>query len=110
MAEDFKQPQIFIAEARHLLQTLRGADLTRTIYQIEKSVKGVSAEKYSAVLSTSAAKAEVLGASGLVKQLAGSGNHFRPPPERCLPHGWVEMGCSLHPQASGVRSRRLAAL
>jgi hypothetical protein len=34
-------------------------------------VKGVSAEKYAAVVSTSGAKAEVLGAAGLVKQLAG---------------------------------------
>ena len=46
MAEKSKQPQIAIAEALHLLQTFRGADLTQTIYQIEKSVKGVSAEKY----------------------------------------------------------------
>jgi len=57
-----------------LLQTFGGVDLTQTIYEIEKSVKGVSAEKYSAVLSTSGAKAEVLGAAGLVKQLAGQIN------------------------------------
>ena len=74
MAEEPQQPQVAIGEAIHLLQTFRGADLTQTIYQIEKSVKGVSAEKYSAVLSTSGAKAEVLGAAGLVKQLAGQIN------------------------------------
>lgn len=74
MAEEFKQPQIAITEAIHLLQSFRGADLTQTIYQIEKSVTGVSAEKYSAVLSTSGAKAEVLGAAGQVKQLAGQIN------------------------------------
>jgi hypothetical protein len=74
MAEEPKQSQIAIDEAIHLLQTFRGADLTQTIYQIEKSVKGVSAEKYWAVLSTSGAKAEVLGAAGLVKQLAGQIN------------------------------------
>jgi hypothetical protein len=74
MAEEFKQPQIAITEAIHLLQTFRGSDLTQTMYQIEKSVKGVSAEKYSAVLSTSGAKAEVLGAAGIVKRLAGQIN------------------------------------
>jgi hypothetical protein len=52
MAEESKQPQIAIAEAIQLLQTFRGADLTQTIYEIENSVKGVSAEKYSAVLAT----------------------------------------------------------
>jgi hypothetical protein len=74
MAEESRQPQIAIADAIHLLQTFRGSDLTQTIYQIEKSVKGVSAEKYLEVLSTSGAKAEVLGAAGLVKQLAGQIN------------------------------------
>jgi hypothetical protein len=70
MAENSKPSQIPIAEALHLLNTFRGADLTQTIQQIEKAVKGVSAEKYLAVLSTSGAKSEVLGAAGLVKQLA----------------------------------------
>jgi hypothetical protein len=74
MAEDSKPQQIAIAQALHLLQTFRGTDLTQTIYQIEKSMKGVSAENYAAVLSTSGAKAEVLGAAGLVKQLAGQIN------------------------------------
>jgi hypothetical protein len=66
--------QIAITHALHLLQTFRGADLTQTIYQIERSVKGVSAEKFAADLSTSGAKAEVLGAAGLVKQLSGQIN------------------------------------
>lgn len=74
MAEQSKQPQIAVAEAIHLLQTFRGADLTQTIYQIEKSLKGVSAQNYSAVLTTSGAKAEVLGAAGPIKQLAGQIN------------------------------------
>jgi hypothetical protein len=74
MTEDPKSQQIAIVQALHLLQTFRGLDLTQTIYQIEKSVKGVPAEKYAAVLSTSGAKAEVLGAAGLVKQLAGQIN------------------------------------
>ncbi len=74
MAEDSRTQQTAITQALHLLQTFRGADLTQTIYQIEKSVKGVSAEKYSEVVSTSGAKAEVLAAAGLVKQLAGQIN------------------------------------
>jgi hypothetical protein len=74
MATQTKQPRVAIAEALHLLQTFRGADLTQTIFQIEKSIKGVSAESYSAVLTTSGAKAEVLGAAGLIKQLAGQIN------------------------------------
>jgi hypothetical protein len=68
MVEESKQPQIAVTEAIHLLQTFRGADLTQTIYQIEKSLKGVSAKSYSTVLTTSGAKAEVLGAAGLIKQ------------------------------------------
>src|SRR5260370_16862265 len=74
MAEQSIQPQIDVAEAIDLLRTFRGADLTQTIYQIEKSLKGVSAQNYSAVLTTSGAKAEVLGAAGLIKQLAGQIN------------------------------------
>jgi hypothetical protein len=74
MAEDSKPPQLPLADAIHLLQTFRGADLTRTIDQIEKSLKGASADSYAAVLTTSGAKAEVLGAAGLIKQLAGQIN------------------------------------
>src|SRR5260370_3967578 len=74
MERESKQPQIAIAEAINLLQTFRGADLTQTIYQIETSLKGVSAERYPAVLTTSRAKAEVLRAGGLIKQLAGQNN------------------------------------
>jgi len=59
-----QQPQAAIAEVIHLLHRTRGADLTQTIYQIEKSVRGVSAENYSAILTTCGAKAEALGAAG----------------------------------------------
>jgi hypothetical protein len=69
MAEP-KQPQIEIAGAMHLLRTFRGSDLTRTIREIEKSLKGVSVDGYLAVLARSGAKKEILGAAGLVKQLA----------------------------------------
>jgi hypothetical protein len=37
MAEQSKQPQIAVTEAIYLLRTFRGADLTQTVYQIEKS-------------------------------------------------------------------------
>jgi hypothetical protein len=74
MGAESKQTQIAIAEAIHLLQTFRRADLTQTIYRIEKSLKDVPAERYLAVLATSGAKAEVLGAAGLIKQLAGQIN------------------------------------
>jgi hypothetical protein len=74
MADQPKPPQLAVADAIHLLQTFRGADLTGTIYQIERSLKGVSAHNYSTVLTTSGARAEVLGAAGLIKQLAGQIN------------------------------------
>jgi hypothetical protein len=45
-------------------------DLTRTIREIEKSLKGVSVEGYLPVLAKSGAKKEIPGAAGLVKQLA----------------------------------------
>lgn len=74
MANESKQPQISITDAIRLLQTFRGADLTQTIYQIEKSVKGVSVANYSAVLASCGARADVLGAASLIKQLAGQIN------------------------------------
>ena len=74
MATGNVPPRIAIAEAIHLLRTFRGPDLTQTIYEIEQSVKGVSAENYSAILMRSGAKAEVLGAAGVIKQLAGQIN------------------------------------
>jgi hypothetical protein len=74
MAGQPKPPQVVVADAIHLLETFRGADLTQTIYRIEKSLKGVSKESYAVVLTSSGAKAEVLGAAGLIKQLAGQIN------------------------------------
>lgn len=74
MAEKSKPSQIAIEDAIKLLQTFRGADLTRTIDRIEKSLSGVSADGYASVLTTSGAKAEALGAAGLIKQMAGQIN------------------------------------
>jgi len=70
MADGSKTQALAVGDAIHLLQTFRGADLTQTIDQIEQSLRGVSAQNYAAVLTTSGAKAEVLGAAGLIKQLA----------------------------------------
>jgi hypothetical protein len=55
MGEESKPPQAAVADAIHLLQTFRGLDLTGTIYGTEKSLKGGSADGYSAVLTTSGA-------------------------------------------------------
>lgn len=74
MAQESKPTQIAVADAIHLLQTFRGADLTGTIDRIEKALKGISADEYSTVLATTGAEAEVLGAAGLIKQLAGQIN------------------------------------
>lgn len=74
MANDFKQLPIPIAQAIELLQAFRGADLTQTIYLIENSMKGIPAEEYEAVLASSKAKAEILGAAGLIKRLTGQIN------------------------------------
>jgi hypothetical protein len=68
---DPNDPQIAIASAVHLLRTFRGPDLTQTIREIEKSLKGVSVDGCSHVLARSGVKNEVLGTAGLVKQLAG---------------------------------------
>jgi hypothetical protein len=70
MAEESKPSQVAVTGAINLLQAFRGPDLTRTIGQIEKSLKGVASDSYAEVLTTSGAKAEILGAAGLVKQLA----------------------------------------
>ena len=74
MTKEFNPPKLGIADAIHLLQTFRGTDLTQTIAQIEKTLRGVSVDGYSAILATSGAKEEVLGAAGLIKQLAGQIN------------------------------------
>src|SRR6266436_4003952 len=74
MAEQPKRPQLAVADAIRLLQTFRGTELTQTIYQIEVTLRGVSVDGYLAVLATSGAKEEVLGAAGLIKQLAGQIN------------------------------------
>jgi len=74
MAEVSKSPRVAFTDAIRLLQTFQGADLTRTIHQIEESLKGVAADGCASVLETSGAKAEILDAAAVVKQLAGQIN------------------------------------
>lgn len=74
MAEELKTQRSAVAEAIHLLEAFRGPDLTQTIYRVEQSLKGVSARNYAAVLTSSGAKAEVLAAASLIKQLAAQIN------------------------------------
>jgi fermentation-respiration switch protein FrsA (DUF1100 family) len=74
MAEQPKLSHLAVADAIRMLQTFRGTDLTQTICQIEKTLRGVSVDGYPAILATSGAKEEVLGAAGLIKQLAGQIN------------------------------------
>ncbi len=50
MAEQPKPPQLAVADPIRLLQTFRGTDLTQTIYQIEKTLQGVSVDGYSSLL------------------------------------------------------------
>ena len=61
MAEKSQPPQLAIEDAIHLLQTSRGPDL-----------KGTAADGYSAVLTTSGAKADILRA----KSTFGMGADF----------------------------------
>jgi hypothetical protein len=74
MAKESKSFQPAVENAIDILQAFHGTDLTHTIYQIESSLKGVSAETDAAVLTKSGAKAEVLSAAGLVKQPAAQIN------------------------------------
>jgi hypothetical protein len=74
VTEESKPSEIAIEDAIHWLQTFRGANLTRTIYRIETSLKGASADSYASVLTTSGARTEVLGAAGLIQQMAGQIN------------------------------------
>lgn len=74
MADQPKPQRVAVAQAIHLIETFQGADLTGTIYRIEQSLKGTSADAYATVLTTTGAKTEVLAAAGVIKQLAGQIN------------------------------------
>jgi hypothetical protein len=63
-----------LSEAIESLQAFAGADLTRTLAKIERSLQRVTAENYAAALTACGARGEVLGAASLVKRLAGQIN------------------------------------
>jgi hypothetical protein len=67
-------PQSALIDAIDSLQAFGGQDLTQTLARIEASLHGVSQNNYAAVLATCGAKAEVLRAAGLLKQLVGQIN------------------------------------
>jgi hypothetical protein len=60
-----------ITNAIQLIHNFRGANLTQTIRQIENSVQGIQGNNYRAVLDSSGARADVLDAARLIKQVSG---------------------------------------
>jgi len=74
MAKDLNPLHAMVSEAITSLQTFGGADLTQTLARIEGSLQSVTLDRYGPVLAACGAKAEVLGAAGLVKRLAGQIN------------------------------------
>ncbi len=61
-------------DAARILNGFRGAELTKTLAGIEKSVNGLESEKCSQTVNASGASADVLAAAGMVKKLAGQIN------------------------------------
>src|SRR5262249_45764039 len=61
-------------DAARILNGFRGAELTKTLAEIEKSVKGLETEKCPQTVKASGASADVLAAAGMVKKLAGQIN------------------------------------
>src|SRR5437016_14598597 len=60
-----------LSDAISALQAFYGPDLTQTIERIEASLQNTTADTCVAALAACGTKAEVLGAAGLVKRLAG---------------------------------------
>lgn len=63
-----------LTDAVVALQKFGGEDLTRTLAKIELSLIGTTNETCSNALSTCGAEKQVLGAAGMLKQLAGQVN------------------------------------
>jgi hypothetical protein len=61
-------------ESARILNVFRGADLTKMLAGIEKSVKGLESAKCDKTVNASGASADVLAAAGMVKKLAGQIN------------------------------------
>src|SRR5438477_11993257 len=63
-----------LADPFNSLQAFGRPDLTQTLARIEASLQGVSQDRYASILAGCGAKAEVLSAAVLLKQLAGQIN------------------------------------
>src|SRR6185437_7077278 len=74
MAKDLNPLHATLSEAITSLQTFSGSDLTQTLARIEGSLQSATLDRYAGILAACGAKAEVLGAAGLVKRLAGQIN------------------------------------
>jgi hypothetical protein len=74
MATDFSADRNALAEAFNSSLSFGGTDLTRTLKRIESSLQDVSQDRYDEVLRDCGARAEILGAAGTIKRLAGQIN------------------------------------
>jgi hypothetical protein len=74
MSRDNTPHEVAFSEAIRALQNFGGTDLTHTLAQIEGSLQSITIDNYAAALTACGAKAEVLGAAGLIKRLAGQIN------------------------------------
>src|SRR5437762_10759413 len=63
-----------LSQALSLLQAFSGRDLTRTLANVEASVRGVTAETCASAVSSFGAQDDVLAAAGLMKRAAGQIN------------------------------------
>jgi hypothetical protein len=63
-----------LSHAISALQTFSGPFLTQTLGEIELSLRGLTTQDCAGALASCGAKAEVIGAAGLVKRLAGQIN------------------------------------
>lgn len=69
-----KPDALDLSHAISALQTFSGPLLTQTLAAIELSMRGVSTNDCAQALASCGAKAEVMGAAGLVKRLTGQLN------------------------------------
>jgi hypothetical protein len=65
---------VALSEAITSLQRFGGDDLTQTLKQIESSLRGATSHNCEVALAACGARADVLGAAGVVKRLAGQIN------------------------------------
>ena len=74
MSADLTTIETELGNAVRLFQTFGGVDLTRTLASIEFSLIARRADTCKAALAEAGVKAEVLGAAGTIKRLAGQVN------------------------------------